>query len=482
MKRWQITLLLVVAGCGLLFPAYQLGAQSSANFSLAAWSFLSGGGPTSSPSFSSQTRTGVAFQQSSSSTSFALGPALVGPASPVNRPPIALSDVVRVPQDSSANPVNVLVNDSDPGGDPIRVTSATQGTNGRVTIGPDGASILYTPNSGFTGADSFTYTISDGQLAASSTVSITVAAHPPTNRAPLASNDFVTVRQNRSDNAIDVLANDSDPDGDAVKVVSVTQPAKGMVQLGPGGANLLYSPQTGFVGVESLTYTITDGHEATSTAVVSITVASNSPPVPALDQIRVPQNSSSTPIYVLVNDGDPEANPLRVIGVGQPSKGTVSIGPGGAYVTYTPGPGFSGTDSFTYTVSDGSLTGLGSVTVIVNPVNEPPVASDDTISVARDSAENIIDVLSNDGDPDNNPLAIDLVAPAAASAQGTVGINAQRTRITYTPAPGFTGAEPFTYTATDGVLTDTATLTITVRGSKVFLPLFKHGFQLAAGP
>lgn len=480
MRRWQIALLIIVAGAGLVFPAYRMGAQSSASFSLPAWGILSGGGPTSSPSFSSQTNVGAAAQQSLSSPSFVLGPALLHPAllsppSQTNHPPQAINDAVRVFRDSSANPVNVLGNDSDPDGDPLRVTSVTQGTKGRAGVGPIGGSVLYTPDPGFTGNDSFSYTISDGHLTASATVAVTVIAHAAaTNGAPVALNDSATVYQDRSDNVIDVMANDTDPDGDAIRVVAFTQPVYGKAQLGPGGANLLYTPRTGFVGADALTYTISDGHDATSTAILSITIAANRSAVAAQDQISIPQNSSNVHVNVLENDRDPEGNSLTITGVSQPSHGTAFIGPGSTNVIYTPEAGFSGTDSFSYTVTDGYSTSSGSVTVVVTPVNSRPVASDDIVRVPQDSTDNMIDVLSNDGDPDRNPLAITLVS-RSPSSQGVIGINQKGTGIIYTPARGFVGTESYDYTASDGALTDTATVTITVQGSRIFLPLLLQG-------
>src|SRR5205807_2335148 len=125
----------------------------------------------------------------------------------VNAPPTAANDSYTVQRSSSNNSLSVLANDSDPNGDPLTITAVGTPAHGTASIGS--GVILYTPTAGYAGPDSFTYTISDGKGGtASATVSILV------NSPPVAVNDSFTVQRNSSNNALGVLANDSDPDGD----------------------------------------------------------------------------------------------------------------------------------------------------------------------------------------------------------------------------------------------------------------------------
>ena len=163
---------------------------------------------------------------------------------------------------------------------------------------------------------------------------------------------------------------------------------------------------------------------------------------------------------VLGNDSDPQSDPLTAVLDQGASHGTLSLLSDGSFV-YTPAPGFSGTDSFTYFASDGAnASGAATVTLTVAPappVNRPPVAFDDAASTLEATAV-VISVLANDTDADGDPLA---VGSAGQGANGTVANNGGS--VTYTPAPGFSGTDSFTYTATDGqASSNSATVTVTV--------------------
>jgi Big-like domain-containing protein len=128
-----------------------------------------------------------------------------------------------------------------------------------------GTIATYSPAAGYLGPDSFTYTVEDGLGgSATATVSITV-----NDQAPIANDDTITTPRNRAASK-NVLANDRDPDRDAISVTSFTQGAHGTVTIVRGVAT--YTPAAGFVGTDSFTYTITDGHGLTATATVNVTV------------------------------------------------------------------------------------------------------------------------------------------------------------------------------------------------------------------
>ncbi len=181
---------------------------------------------------------------------------------------------------------------------------------------------------------------------------------------PNAENDMATTTEN-TPVTIDVLANDSDPEGGPLTVESVSQPANGTATT--DGTTVTYSPNAGFVGDDAFEYTIRDNQNLSDTATVAVTVLDdgNRPPE-AVDDMAATQQDTSVTIAVLANDTDPDGDPLTVTDAGDPPNGTTVVNPDGT-VTYTPDAGFTGTDSFTYTISDGTDSDSAIVTVTVNP-------------------------------------------------------------------------------------------------------------------
>src|SRR5206468_161354 len=183
-----------------------------------------------------------------------------------NRAPVANDDTAGTTQNTPVT-ISVLANDTDPDGDPLTVQSVTQPANGTATT--NGTTATYTPNNNFTGTDTFTYTVRDtAGNTATAKVTVTVSATP--NRPPVAANDTASTPQN-TPVTINVVANDTDPDGDALTVTGVTQGAHGSV-INNGNGTVKYSPNAGYVGPDTFTYTISDGHGGTATGQVTVTV------------------------------------------------------------------------------------------------------------------------------------------------------------------------------------------------------------------
>jgi MYXO-CTERM domain-containing protein len=164
---------------------------------------------------------------------------------------------------------------------------------------------------------------------------------------------------------IDVLANDSDVDGDVLTIASVTQSAHGTVTITGGGTGLTFQPAARFSGTTSFTYAISDGHgTTTATAMITVTPVDRTVVV-SNDTTVVPEGGGPTVINVLDNDGT-QGNNLTITSVTQPEHGTVTIINGGTAIMYEPDPDFTGTVTFTYTVSDGEGgTATATVTITV---------------------------------------------------------------------------------------------------------------------
>ena len=374
-----------------------------------------------------------------------------GPKQYTNHFPIARSDSATVTDGASVT-INVLANDSDPDNDALGITAVSAPAHGTAAIA--GSAIIYTPAAAFTGTDTFGYTISDGHGgSASANVSVSVAAQP--NRPPQAVPDSATTTFGRPV-TINVLANDSDPDGNTLTIVNVTQPVGGNVTI--NGTTLTFTPTPGFSGTARFTYTIDDGHGGTSTANVSVIVSPQPDRAPvAVDDAATTTFDTPVSIAVLANDSDPDGDTLTISAVTPPANGTATIS--GNAIVYTPAATFSGVDRFTYSISDGrGGNATANVTVTVTPQpNRPPIAVNDAATTVLGQPVTI-NVLANDSDPDGDPLTIiGVTAPANGSVSATA------TNITYTPAPRFTGTDTFTYTISDGRGgTATATVTVTV--------------------
>jgi Ca2+-binding RTX toxin-like protein len=373
-----------------------------------------------------------------------------------NDAPVVVDDSALTDEDTAVV-VDVLGNDSDPEGDPLTVTDTSEPANGSVQINGDGT-VTYTPNTGFIGTDSFEYTVTDGQ-GNLSTATVTVTVADPADNQPAMLVDDAAETDEDTAVVIDVLGNDSDPEGDALTVTDTTEPANGSVVINADGT-VTYTPDAGFTGEDTFEYSVEDEGGNISTATVTVTVGDTGPNAPAtpVDDMATTDEDTPVVINVLSNDTDPEGDVLTVVDASEPVNGTVVINPDGT-VTYTPNAGFSGQDTFEYTVEDaGGSYSTAVVFVQVGDGDLPPVATDDADTTDLDTPV-VIDVLGNDSDPEGEALT---VTDTTEPLNGSVVINADGT-VTYTPDAGFTGTDTFDYTITDPAGNEsTATVTVVV--------------------
>lgn len=276
---------------------------------------------------------------------FATGTVTVLVAFP-NQPPSAVDDIVATTQGTAVT-IPVLANDSDVDGDPFEIVAIGGPIGGTASAQP-GGTVVYQPASGFTGTDSFPYTIRDARGGvASAIVRVDVTSR---NRPPAAVDDLVVTTRD-TPVRIAVLANDTDPEADPLILASVGAPANGRVAVEPDAA-VLYTPDPGFVGIDGFAYTVSDGRGGLATGRVTIDVRrDNRAPTAQADSATTFANTPVS-IPVLANDSDLDGDTLRVESVTVPAHGTLSIAADQSIV-YTPAVGFTGTDNFSYTVGDG---------------------------------------------------------------------------------------------------------------------------------
>ena len=382
-----------------------------------------------------------------------------------NEAPVAVNDAYSATSGSTLTVTSdsgVLANDGDEDGDSLTAALVSSATNGTVALNSDG-SFTYTPDSGFSGTDSFTYKASDGSLTSgTTTVTITVVA---VNNVPVGADDAYSLEEDAIltvDADSGVLANDTDEDDDDLTATVVSSPSNGTLTLNSDGS-FTYVPDADFNGTDTFTYAADDGTDESDDVTVTLTVSAvNDAPVGEADSYTVAADGSLTVDAdegVLVNDEDVDGDTLSATVYSDPENGTLTLNSDGSF-TYTPNADYTGTDSFTYLASDGTDTSEATTVSIV--VNTPPTAADDSYEVDEDTAlavDAVMGLLANDSDANSDALT---VAVVDSPEHGTLTLNEDGS-FTYTPEDDYYGADSFTYKASDGLNeSEAASVTITV--------------------
>jgi VCBS repeat-containing protein len=382
--------------------------------------------------------------------------------------------------------VSVLANDSDvDNGATLSLVSASAPA-GKGTASVVGSQVQFDPGTAFDhlaqGATEqvvLTYTIQDEHGAqASSTVTVTVTG---TNDGPVAVADTASTTENSSV-SINVTANDTDVDDGAVLGVSAASAPAGKGSVTFAGSQVVFNPGGDFDHLAQgateqvvLNYTVTDEHGASSSSTATVTVTgTNDAPVANADAASTGENSPVT-VDVLANDTDADDGAVKTVLSASSPSGQGSAMVSGNQIVFDPGTDFDYLDTgesanvlVSYTINDEhGATSSSTVTVTVNGSNDAPVATDDTASTDENSPVSG-NVLANDTDPDD---ALTVANPGTyIGAYGTLVLAANGS-YTYTPGGaaallnnGQSADDVFNYIASDGTVTDAATLTITVNG------------------
>jgi hypothetical protein len=391
---------------------------------------------------------------------------------PLNRAPFVSNASVTTVQETAGS---WTPSAADPDlGDTVTCSIASQPANGTATVASDCSSGTYTPASGYTGSDSFTYKATDSHGADSTPATVSATVNAP-NHPPSAGAASVTTV---SGTAGSWTPSASDPDsGDTLTCSIVSQPSHGTASVAPDCSSGGYTPGATYTGSDSFTYKATDNHGADSTAAtVSATVnAPNQAPSAAAASVSTRQDTqgSWTPSASDPDSGDTVSCSI----VSQPSHGTATVAPDCSGGTYTPTTGYSGPDSFSYKATDnhGADSSAATVSATVTPDN-PPTASDRTVSTTTGTAGSWTPSVS---DPDSG----DTVACSIGTSpsHGTATVAPDCSTGTYIPSAGYTGGDFFTYVATDnhGAASSPATVSAAVDPPTIFSDGFESG-NLAA--
>ncbi len=382
---------------------------------------------------------------------------------PLNDAPVAVDDRANGFEDTplTIDAAQLLANDSDVDGDTLRVESVTNAINGTVTL--NGGQIVFTPDYNFDGAASFDYVVTDdnnGSTAATVDVQIT-----STNQRPETVIDRLFGFEDTAFivSPDDLMANDIDPDGDALRFLEILPTAEnGIAVQRPDGTYAL-TPRENFNGEIAFTYTITDERlDSVETGNIIVTFAAvNDDPVAGADGGFVTAEDTAItidPASLLLNDTDVEGDALTFDGVLDPVNGTVAVI--GGRIVFTPRPDYFGNGGFSYRVIDGNGgVGIGTVSLTVTPENDLPYALTDIGgTIDEDGFLDIdpADLLANDGDPDNDDISF--VRPLGANVQMLAN-----GMIRYTPGTDDNGQLGFSYEITDGELFATGEVLVDVR-------------------
>ena len=333
-----------------------------------------------------------------------------------NQAPVGNDDTLTLDEDTSAT-MDVLANDFDADGDALEATIIVHPRHGTLTKNDDG-SLLYSPDDNYHGTDTFSYVAIDGTQH-SQPVDVAIVVNS-INDAPNPSGDSFVLNEDSVVAVVatsGVLENDSDVDGDSLTATLVNGPANGGLTLNHDGS-FRYKPNSNFNGIDEFTYVVSDGTTSSEQAKVVLTVQSvNDAPVAGDDAFALGEDQIlvvPAELGILANDLDIDGDALTIDLVDSTEHGELVVSPDGSII-YTPDANFHGTDSFQYTVSDGTLSSeIATAIVQVRPVQDAPViersltfqaTSNQTLSVS--ATEGLLSVAT---DADGDAMTVELVA------------------------------------------------------------------------
>jgi len=358
----------------------------------------------------------------------------------VNDDPVAADAISATTNEDTATPITLTGSDTD--GDTLSYSLVAQPANGIVTLTDNIAS--YIPNTNYNGNDSFSFKVNDGTVdSALATVSITITA---ANDAPVA--DAISATTNE-DTVASVTLTGSDLEGNALTYAINVSPTNGAVTL--SGNTATYIPNTNYNGSDSFTFKANDGTVDSAPATVSITITavSDAPVADAISATVIEDAVAS----ITLTGSDADGDTLTYAIVASPANGTVTLS--GETVTYTPNPNYSGSDSFTFKVNDGTVdSATVDVSITVIAVNDAPVAGAGITATTNEDTATPITLTGSDTDGDT--LSYSLVAQPA---NGTVTLTDNIA--TYTPSANYNGSDSFSFTANDGTV-DSAPATVSL--------------------
>jgi hypothetical protein len=375
-----------------------------------------------------------------------------------NRVPIGVADqyAVRINTPLSVAAPGFLANDVDLDGEALSAVSIQDNVDhGSLAAFADG-SFTYTPDAGYTGPDSFSYRMRDASNNFSDPILVTLTVLPA-GVLPVGTPDLYLVPTDRtlSIAAPGFLANDIDLNGEALSAVSIADNVDHGTLAAFADGSFTYTASAGYVGTDSFTYRMRDASNNFSDPIlvtIEVLPAANRTPIGTPDAYAMLANKTLTVVArgFLINDIDPDGEVISAVSIqDNVDFGTLAAFADGSF-TYTPDAGFVGTDSFAYRMRDASNNFSDPITVTIEVYagNRTPIGIPDQYAVLTNGSLSIVapGFLANDVDLDGE--AISAVSIADNVDHGSLAAFADGS-FTYTPAPGFSGADGFAYRMRD---------------------------------
>ncbi len=361
---------------------------------------------------------------------------------PVNDPPIAYDQNLTTRENT---PVACTLQGQDPDGDSLRYEVIQPPRHGRLE--GEAPRLRYVPETGYSGEDRFRYRVGDGHAASDpATVRIRITH---INKAPVTRDDRASTDED-TPVAIDVLANDRDPDGrlDPASLTIVFAPQNGTVEV--RNATVRYTPSADFSGTDRFAYTVRDDAGASSAPTpVTITVRPlNDPPVAVEDNATVTEGKALS-IPALRNDYDPDdpTQSLKVVAISAPRYGKARIYDN--QVVYSAVDVQRSDDELRYTIEDPhGARSEGLIRIRIRPVNTPPTAKSFEVNTTEEKS--VAFTLEGD-DPDGDTLHYRQLYAEYVPTYGRIEMQGDRVR--YVPAKDFSGDDYLVYVAEDAQYT-----------------------------
>jgi len=363
-----------------------------------------------------------------------------------NDAPIANNQNLELNEDTSINGTLIA---SDLDGDPLTYSITAQPAHG--ILSGTLPNFTYTPNPNYFGPDTFSFKANDSHIDSNTaTITLTILS---INDAPVADSKAITTQMGIS---VPITLTGSDVENSPLTFTVVANPSNGI--LSGSSPNLIYTPNGGYSGIDSFTYTSNDTLATSPIATVTINItAVNQAPIANNQNVSTNEDIDKS---ITLTGSDPESQPITYTVLTQPSHGTL-IGTA-PLITYHPNTNYFGSDSFTFKVNDNLAdSNVATVTIMVDSVNDAPVANNLQVNTSVNQSSGF--VLSG-SDVENNPLTFVVVSnPQHGSLSGNLP------NLIYTPSSNYSGSDSFTYKANDGIV-DSALATVNITITSTNLP------------
>jgi hypothetical protein len=341
---------------------------------------------------------------------------------------------------SEDTPVSDRLQALDVEGDPLTWTLVSAPESGRVDLEPGTGDFTYTPDPNFTGQDSFLWSAFDVAGAGTGPVRVDVSVVESNDPPQVQADSFVLPE----DTWVDGDLSGDDPDGDSLTWRVDSDVTNGTLTLNTNLGTFTYTPTANYFGPDAFTVVASDGMSDSAPVVIDLVITSvnDAPMVPS----AILEVGEDAVLDATLAATDVEGDTLSFRVDSPPRNGVLALDPASGQVTYTPASNWSGVDDFTVVAADGSVDSLpGRVTVVVQPVNDPPTASGGALLLTNE--DTAVAGAIRGADPEGDPLTY---VVSTAPLHGTLTLSASTGDYVYTPSQDYNGNDLFGIQAFDG--------------------------------